>query len=750
MGSCASTGTDACLTGYYQHAKTVSGTFCIHNERLVVRRTPSGSYQSINNYVVLKLLGEGRYGEVYACRSITKQPSKGSPRFFGRRESDQPSLGKELEGELFAVKVIRRKSTSLKECKILTAIRHPHIVSLLEYIDDPTSPFVFLVFENLGGGAIASCSNEGYLESTERWSEEKAAPLFLQMIEALSYLHSMGVYHRDIKPENVVFTETFTEVKLIDFGESRMIKGKGLGDDSSRITKGTPFFMAAEMLCGKHFQDKEADVWALGVLFFLLLVGHVPFGAGHTQIVHLYDCIGRDTPRFPSGTTLSSNVRHMLLAMLERDTSKRATLPYLKCHPFISGTGKLQSGSEREESEAPGTPTVQMSSSTHHSLANSTPLQSASSLALNPLQSQTRLCSPGLKALQIDIGELEDNITDNSRDDIMMCITPTKLSERALRASSVLGNMVGKEVRVLICDDCRAVRAQFISLMQNAQVSSTDVRYYEAIAGEVALRKVLDEARDGRPFDLVIMDVYPYSDVLGLSTTGVHMTGVDVVRAMRRAEEQEQLVETPVLISTTQEEQPHWLQEAAEELGSQVIFKPISPAQVYNLLAQLGIRYQELNDDEVLACVRKDNVAEQQALDNAIDSSRREDLASSVISKSSTFVRIGMSNGLCGDPPATDGEPSPFNSAFSPVSFRSSKGTAGLSGSLGSSPAKVSPSQSHASSGLGRSISEPQTSRASFSAKSRGKLRKRSAGQLWDKSSEDNVSSDWGLPAQPS
>ena len=586
------------LHQYYEKAEKVGTHWCVKNNKVVVQR--SDTVEVVNNYRVLGQLGKGRYGEVYLC---TCNKRKKSSLFGGCLDA-----GDEAQGQnMFAMKVVRRQHSTTQEFKILMKVQHPGIVTLVEYIDDVQDPFVYLIFEHLEGGTIGECTNYGTLVSGV-YEESRAIPLFVQILEALTHLHAMGVFHRDIKPENVVFASpSRQQVKLIDFGESRMLvnaKG-GLAEESSRCTKGTPFFMACEALSGKKFPDKEGDTWAVGVLFYLLLVGNVPFGSGESSTIRLHDCIQTQKLKFPAEQGLSDGAKFVLTGMLDRDISRRFTLPFVLNHEWMKG-GKGQ---------------VALFESTNHQVAPS-PLENP--LILNssfrsgqgphspyrksyPRQSFTDTpefgsmkCSPGLQTLLLD--------------PLPECTTMRDVCSTSLRGESLceshLGSMLLCTKRMLICDDQPQLRSMLMKFLDLAKVSTVPLEYVESHTGETAIEQVLESAGMGEAFDLVIMDIYPYA--------ARDQNGLDLLSQLRDIEHDRGMSPTPVLLSTTQGEEPENMLERAHELDAGFLYKPFSPAQACDILKHLGLRCKELSSADALRVVRDTHIADSHYVENAI------------------------------------------------------------------------------------------------------------------------------------
>ena len=154
------------------------------------------------------------------------------------------------------------------ELDILKICQHPNIVKLYDVIED--SEKLHIIMELVEGPELFS-----YLEKKDfNISECEANKIIYKLSSALFYLNVFGIVHRDIKPENILLTNDNAnyEIKLIDFGLG-IILGP---NEKSDQPFGTVSYVAPEVLCGNDY-DKSVDIWSLGVLSYLLLVGRLPF-----------------------------------------------------------------------------------------------------------------------------------------------------------------------------------------------------------------------------------------------------------------------------------------------------------------------------------------------------------------------------------------------------------------------------------------------------------------------------------------
>lgn len=201
------------------------------------------------------------------------------------------------------------------EIDILKKLDHPHIVRPLETYHHKYQ--IFIVMEHCSGGD---------LYSRDPYTEEEAARIISSILSAVSYLHANNVAHRDLKYENILFVNNSpkSEIKLIDFGLSKIyaMGGAGRGFDGQgspeTLTEGvgTIYTMAPEVLKGSY--TKQADVWSVGVIAYMLLSSQMPFyGRKRQHIVEQilggkYDFRGRRWRKI--GAPAKDFVRDLLVA----------------------------------------------------------------------------------------------------------------------------------------------------------------------------------------------------------------------------------------------------------------------------------------------------------------------------------------------------------------------------------------------------------------------------------------------------
>ncbi|VDK47316.1 unnamed protein product [Anisakis simplex] len=170
-----------------------------------------------------------------------------------------------------------------REIEIHSRLRHHNIIRFYNYFDDENH--IYMILEYALQGSVFS-----RLCKTQRFSEDYAAQLIVQLVDALKYCHSNNVIHRDIKPENLLLGSD-GELKMGDFGWSVHTV------TSRRTFCGTTAYLAPEIVMKKGYNEK-VDLWCVGVLCYELIVGHPPFISDSVQ--NTFRLIKRISFDFPS------------------------------------------------------------------------------------------------------------------------------------------------------------------------------------------------------------------------------------------------------------------------------------------------------------------------------------------------------------------------------------------------------------------------------------------------------------------
>ncbi|KAJ6979272.1 hypothetical protein NC653_027430 [Populus alba x Populus x berolinensis] len=191
-------------------------------------------------------------------------------------------------------------------------VRHPNIVQLNEVMASRTK--IYFVMEFVKGGELFNLVSKGKLK------EDVARKYFQQLIGAVDFCHSRGVYHRDLKPENLLLDEN-GDLKITDFGLSALSESRRQ-DGLLHTTCGTPAYVAPEVINKKGYDGPKADIWSCGVILFVLLAGFLPF---HDQnLMELYRKITKGEFRCPNW--FHPEAKKLLSRILDPHPSSRTSI----------------------------------------------------------------------------------------------------------------------------------------------------------------------------------------------------------------------------------------------------------------------------------------------------------------------------------------------------------------------------------------------------------------------------------------
>ncbi|KAJ9076772.1 Serine/threonine-protein kinase [Entomophthora muscae] len=273
-------------------------------------------------------------------RTQTKRPRRNIGPYQLTRTLGSGSMGKVKlavnndTGEKCAVKIIPRKAPVHKnapkdesrdirihrEIALMMLLDHPYIVSLKEAMVMPHHYYLF--FEYVSGGQILD-----YIISHGKLKEKQARKFARQMLSAIEYCHRHSVVHRDLKIENILITEE-GDIKIIDFGLSNLFS------THSQLSTfcGSLYFAAPELLSAQEYTGPEVDIWSLGIVFYVLVCGRVPFDDPNMPALHAK--IKKGNVSYPSW--LSKECKHLLTRMLVTNPAERANMAELLRHPWIN------------------------------------------------------------------------------------------------------------------------------------------------------------------------------------------------------------------------------------------------------------------------------------------------------------------------------------------------------------------------------------------------------------------------------
>lgn len=228
----------------------------------------------------------------------------------------------------YAIKMIDRiqgKEVFESELAVLRRVKHPYIIQLVEVFE--TKDKVYMVMELATGGELFD-----RIIAKGSFVERDATRVLNMVLEGVAYLHGLGITHRDLKPENLLYYHPGHDSKIMitDFGLSATKRG----DNAMRTTCGTPEYIAPEILARKPYTC-QVDMWAVGVVTYILLSGTMPFDDDNrTRLYRLilkakYNYIGEHWK------DVSASAKDFIDKSLVLDPNVRLTASQALKHPWI-------------------------------------------------------------------------------------------------------------------------------------------------------------------------------------------------------------------------------------------------------------------------------------------------------------------------------------------------------------------------------------------------------------------------------
>ncbi|PKI68062.1 hypothetical protein CRG98_011658 [Punica granatum] len=256
----------------------------------------SGSRTRVGKYELGRTLGEGTFAKVKFARNT---------------ETGEHVAVKILDKE----KVLKHKMIDQikREISTMKLVRHPNVIRMYEVMASKTK--IYIVLELVTGGELFD-----KIASKGRLKEDEARKYFQQLINAVDYCHSRGVFHRDLKPENLLL-DANGFLKVSDFGLSALpqqVREDGL----LHTTCGTPNYVAPEVINNKGYDGAKADLWSCGVILFVLMAGYLPFE--ESNLLALYKKIFKAD--FTCPPWFSSSAKKLIKRILDPNPVTRITI----------------------------------------------------------------------------------------------------------------------------------------------------------------------------------------------------------------------------------------------------------------------------------------------------------------------------------------------------------------------------------------------------------------------------------------
>jgi serine/threonine protein kinase len=276
------------------------------------------------NYIVIGVIGQGGFGTVYRAvqRSVNREVAIKVIRLSG---GDQENLSRRFE----------------REARVIASLEHPNIVTLYDFgvLEDGT---LYMVQELINGHELAD-----ELVNKKPLGFVRATRIVAAALDALVVAHDDGLVHRDLKPANIMLVQDRRGgelIKVLDFGIAKVTEGDEGVDEKLTQTGmvfGTPHYMAPEQ-SGSDPVDGRCDLYAMGIVLFQLLSGHLPFDSGSTFDILLAHR-SQPVPELPEA--IPETLRQVVYKALEKHPDQRFPDAFTMAAALRESIGDMSGGS---------------------------------------------------------------------------------------------------------------------------------------------------------------------------------------------------------------------------------------------------------------------------------------------------------------------------------------------------------------------------------------------------------------------
>ncbi|GLT84842.1 hypothetical protein SLE2022_030540 [Rubroshorea leprosula] len=251
----------------------------------------------VGKYELGRTLGEGSFAKVKFARNVETGDCV-AIKILDREQVLRHKMVEQIKNEISTMKLIK----------------HPNVITIFEVMASKTK--IYIVIEFVDGGELFD-----KIAKRGRLKEDEARTYFQQLINAVDYCHSRGVYHRDLKPENLLL-DSDGVLKVSDFGLSAF--SQHVREDGLLHTAcGTPNYVAPEVLTNKGYDGTASDIWSCGVILFVLMAGYLPFD--ESNLMALYKKILK--AEFSCPPWFSPEAKKLISRILDPNPLSRITIP---------------------------------------------------------------------------------------------------------------------------------------------------------------------------------------------------------------------------------------------------------------------------------------------------------------------------------------------------------------------------------------------------------------------------------------
>ncbi len=283
---------------------------------------------SIKDYTIIERIGSGGMAIVYLAK---------------HNKLGYKVAIKVLSDVLTSEKSVRKRF--YLEAKVMASLRHPGIVSVSDFIE--TDNNLAIVMEYINGPTLSSVIGK----ETGPIPEEKALPLFKQILSATGHAHDNGVIHRDLKPSNIILENSKT-VKVMDFGIAKLADGSSATRTGTKL--GTLHYMSPEQIRGSKNVDVRSDIYSLGMTLYEMLAGRLPFeDSANTSDFDISQKIVFE--EFEPPSVYYPHIPQWLVSVVKKAIDKDPDQRYQNCEEFMQAieSGVVKKNVIENKSEVP-------------------------------------------------------------------------------------------------------------------------------------------------------------------------------------------------------------------------------------------------------------------------------------------------------------------------------------------------------------------------------------------------------------
>ncbi|KAI9364379.1 kinase-like domain-containing protein, partial [Zopfochytrium polystomum] len=262
--------------------------------------------QVLGNYTLGKTIGQGAFSKV---------------KLGIHKDTGQKVAIKIIDKQQMAAKAAKAKKAA-EEREARKKLDHPNVINLYQVIE--TENECYVIMEYAAGGELVE-----YIAAKDYLTEKEARRFFRQIISAMDHCHLANVVHRDLKLENLLLNE-HKDILISDFGLGRTYDPNS--DEYLKTFCGTPNYAAVELISGTPYNGVKSDVWAMGVVLYIMMTGKPPFTG--ENISALYSKIKAVDYKCPD--YFSKELRALLAKMLKKDPKLRTDMAGLRNDPWVN------------------------------------------------------------------------------------------------------------------------------------------------------------------------------------------------------------------------------------------------------------------------------------------------------------------------------------------------------------------------------------------------------------------------------